>query len=70
MQHGARNDLVGEVVEVKSDGGVMSQAKVRVQGEFVLSSVMTKESVDAMKLQPGDQVRVIAKAVNVLLVKD
>ena len=70
MKHGARNDIVGEVTEVQSNDGVMSLAKVRVEGEFLMSSVMTRESVEALNLQPGDRVRVIAKAVNVLLVKD
>ena len=70
MKHGARNDIVGEVVEINKDGGVMGSAKVKISGEFFISSVMTKESIDALELKEGDQVRVIAKAVNVLLVKD
>ena len=69
MQHGARNDIVGEVVEIAS-GDLMAQAKVKVDGEFSLSSVMTKESLDALGLSTGDRVRVLVKAVNVLLVKD
>lgn len=70
MQHGARNDLSGEIVEIRTDGGVMAQAKVKVTGEFVLSSVMTRESLEALGVKEGDKVRLIAKAVNVLLVKD
>ena len=70
MKHGARNDLDGEVVEIKKDDGVMSLAKVKVSGEFIISSVMTKESLESLEIQEGDRVRVIAKAVNVLLVKD
>ena len=69
MQHGARNDIVGEVVEI-SAGDLMAQAKVKVEGEFSLSSVMTKESLGALGLSTGDRVRVLVKAVNVLLVKD
>ena len=38
MKHGARNDIVGEVVEIKS-GDLMSQTKVKIDGEFDLSSV-------------------------------
>ena len=70
MKHGARNDIVGEVTEIDTSGGVMAQAKVRVTGEFDMSSVMTKESIESLGLQTGDRVRVIVKAVNVLLVKD
>lgn len=69
MKHGARNDIIGEVVELKSDD-VMAQAKVKINGEFDLSSVMTAESLAAMEIQKGDKVRVLVKAVNVLLVKD
>lgn len=70
MKHGARNDITGEVVSLDAAGGIMAQAKVRISGEFEMSSVMTRESVEAMNLRPGDSVRVIVKAVNVLLVKD
>ena len=70
MKHGARNDIVGEVTEVDTSGGVMGKATVKVSGEFEMSSVMTKDSIVNLDLQPGDKVRVIVKAVNVLLVKD
>lgn len=70
MKHGARNDVVGKVAAIVTDGGVMALAKVKVQGTFMLSSVMTQESLKAMKLKKGDKVRVVVKAVNVLLLKD
>ena len=69
MKHGARNDIVGEVVEIKS-GDLMSQAKVTIKGEFDLSSVMTVDSLESLGIEEGDKVRVLVKAVNVLLVKD
>ena len=69
MLHGARNDIVGKVVELKS-GEVMAQAKVKISGEFDLSSVMTADSLAALGIKEGDNVRVLVKAVNVLLVKD
>lgn len=70
MKHGARNDIVGEVTSVDTSGGIMGQAKVRIDGQFEMCSVMTKDSIAALDLQPGDKVRVIVKAVNVLLMKD
>ena len=70
MKHGARNDLVGKVTELNASGGVMAQAKVTLSGEFTISSVMTKESLEALDISEGDNVRVIVKAVNVLLVKE
>ena len=70
MKHGARNDIVGEVVQVETGDGIMSKATVKISGEFQMSSVMTNDSLQSLALQPGDQVRVLVKAVNVLLVKD
>lgn len=69
MKHGARNDIVGEVIELKT-GELMAQAKVKISGEFDLSSVMTADSMAALGIEKGDKVRVLVKAVNVLLVKD
>ena len=68
MKHGARNDIVGEVVEIKS-GDLMAQTKVKIDGEFDLSSVMTADSLSSLGIKEGDKVRVLVKAVNVLLVK-
>ena len=70
MKHGARNDIVGEVINVESGDGIMGKATVKITGEFTMSSVMTNDSLQSLALQPGDQVRVLVKAVNVLLVKD
>ena len=70
MKHGARNDMVGTVTELNTSGGLMTQAKVSLSGDFTVSSVMTKESLEALGISEGDKVRVIVKAVNVLLVKE
>jgi molybdate transport system regulatory protein len=69
MKVGARNKLVGEVVEIKR-GTLMSQARIRIQGEITLSSVMTLDSLAELELKEGDEVMVLVKAVNVLLAKD
>ena len=69
MKHGARNDIVGEVVRVDS-GDIMGKATVKISGDFEMSSVMTLDSIESLNLKPGDKVRVLVKAVNVLIVKD
>jgi molybdopterin-binding protein len=69
MKTGARNDMQGEVVEIKRDG-LMGLAKVKVSGEALLSSVMTVDSIEELALKPGDKVRVVVKAIHVLLIKD
>lgn len=69
MKHGARNDIPATVTAIKR-GTVMAQVEAQIVGtEFTVTSVMTLDSLDALGLEPGDEVHVIAKAVNVLLVK-
>ncbi|RXF74191.1 TOBE domain-containing protein [Hansschlegelia zhihuaiae] len=69
MKHGARNDIPAEVIEIKR-GGVMAQVTVRLKGtDYRMSSVMTLDSLSELELKEGSEVHVLAKAVNVLLVK-
>ncbi|MFC7053746.1 molybdopterin-binding protein [Hansschlegelia quercus] len=70
MKHNARNDIPAEVVEIKK-GGVMAQVTVRLKGtDYRMSSVMTLDSLEDLGVTEGSTVRVVAKAVNVLLVAD
>jgi len=66
MKHGARNQLEGEVIEIKKNG-IMCEVKVKVPAQSTMCSVMTIESLDDLGIKEGDRVKVIAKAVNVLL---
>lgn len=69
MQYGARNQLVGKVTTIKR-GEVMCQVQVDLTQLAAMSSVMTLDSLEDLNLKPGDTVRVVVKAVNVLLVKE
>jgi molybdopterin-binding protein len=64
----ARNRLEGKVVEIQF-GGVMAHVVVQV-GKNVVESVITKRSVDEMKLKVGDKVTAIIKSTEVMLEKD
>lgn len=66
MKYGARNQLEGEVVEVKK-GQLMCQVKVKIPAESTMCSVMTLDSLADLGIKEGDKVSVLAKAVNVLL---
>ncbi|MGD8453307.1 MAG: TOBE domain-containing protein [Phycisphaerae bacterium] len=66
MKYGARNQLVGEVAEIRR-GDVMCQVKVTIPAQSIMCSVMTTESLEDLGLKPGMKVQVLAKAVNVLL---
>jgi molybdopterin-binding protein len=69
MKHGARNDIPATVTAIKR-GGVMAQVEVELVGTtYRMASVMTVDSLEELGLREGDTVHVLAKAVNVLLVK-
>lgn len=68
MKVGARNRIVGKVSGIKK-GSVMCQVKVKVTKALTMSSVMTVDSAREMGLRKGDEVEVVVKAVNVLLLK-
>nr|WP_042671484.1 TOBE domain-containing protein [Methylobacterium sp. B34] len=69
MKHGARNDIPATVTAIKR-GDVMAQVEVELVGTaYRLASVMTVDSLEELGLKEGDTVHVLAKAVNVLLVK-
>lgn len=69
MQHGARNEFVGVVTEIKQ-GQLMCQVTLKVDGPINVASVMTLDSLASMGIKKGDRVKAIVKAVNVLLVKE
>ena len=69
MKYGARNQLKGTVTEIK-EGSIMSEAVVELDSGAVMTSVMTMDSLKELDLKKGDQVKLVVKAVNVLLVKE
>ena len=69
MKYGAKNKLLGTVREIKR-GTVMSQVNLDVPGDSSMSSVLTLEALDDLDIKEGDQVRVVVKAVHVLLIKE
>ncbi len=69
MEYGARNKLVGTVTGIKK-GNVMSQVEFTVPADSAMTSVMTVDSLEDLGVKEGDRVRVVIKAVNVLLIKE
>lgn len=69
MKHGARNDIPATVTATKR-GDVMAQVELELVGTtYRMASVKTADSLEELGLKEGDTVHVLAKAVNVLLVK-
>ena len=69
MKYGARNQIVGEVESIK-EGTVMSEVKLKVLTCDFMESVMTMNSLKELDIKKGDKIRIVVKAVNVLLVKE
>jgi molybdopterin-binding protein len=68
MKVGARNRIVGKVTKIDK-GKVMCLVSLKVPAKSSMGSVMTLESLKELNLRKGDEVEVIVKAVNVLLLK-
>ena len=68
MKVGARNNIIGTVTAIK-EGDVMSQVRLDIPASS-MSSVMTTDSLQELTLKPGDKVRVVVKAIHILLIKD
>jgi molybdopterin-binding protein len=69
MKYGARNQLSGKVTNIQK-GTVMCQVKLDIPANSAMSSVMTLDSLNDLNIKEGDNVKIIVKAVNVLLVKE
>jgi len=69
VKYGARNQIAARVTEVKK-GDVMALVKFDVTIPARMASVLTVESLEHLDLKPGDEVRLVVKAVHVLPVKE
>jgi molybdopterin-binding protein len=69
MKIGARNQLVGEITDIKRVS-IMGEVKLTIPAGSPMASVMTLESIDDLGIKKGDKVRVIVKAIHVLLIKE
>lgn len=69
MKFGARNQIQATVGAIKQ-GDVMSQVQLEIDHPASMASVMTTDSLADLGLKPGDKVRVIVKAIHVLVVRD
>ena len=66
MKLSARNVLKGKVLEVKR-GQTTAHVKLDVGGGIVITSSITMESVDDLKLKQGDADYAVIKASDVIL---
>jgi molybdate transport system regulatory protein len=67
MEISARNQLPGKVVSTRL-GTIMAEVVVEVDPATIVAAI-TRSSVENLNLQPGDTVRVIVKATEVMIAK-
>ena len=69
MRLSARNQLAGTVVSV-TKGIVTAKVVVRLAGGDEIVSVITVDSVKALRLKKGSKVKAIVKATEVMIAVD
>jgi len=65
MKISARNILKGEIIEIMK-GGTTSHVKIDIGGAVVTSSI-TNEAVDDLRLAPGKTAYAVVKASDVMI---
>ena len=66
MKISAKNQLKGKVKSITS-GAVNSEVEIELPGGAVITSIITKSSVEALGLQVGSTAYAVIKASNVLI---
>jgi molybdopterin-binding protein len=69
MKLSARNVIKGKVIKILP-GAVNSEVILRTPGGEEIVSVITKESVDSLKLEVGKEAYAVIKASNVMIAVD
>ncbi|HUS66270.1 MAG TPA: TOBE domain-containing protein [Kofleriaceae bacterium] len=69
MKYGARNQILATVADIKT-GDVMSQVGLKITDPAEMASVMTTDSLNDLGLKAGDRVRVVIKAIHVLVIRE
>jgi molybdopterin-binding protein len=68
MEISARNQLKGRVKSVRS-GDIMSEVVVVLADGQEITSVITRDAVEQLHLQPGDEVAAVIKSTEVMIRK-
>ncbi len=68
MKLSARNVLPGKVVAV-TQGATTAHVKIELAADLLLTSSITNEAVDDLRLKVGDSVTVVIKSSDVMIGK-
>jgi molybdate transport system regulatory protein len=66
LRTSARNQLTG-LVSHREDGAVMSEIRLSLSAGKSLTATITRESADALEIEPGDAITALIKAPHVIL---
>ena len=69
MKLSARNVLKGKIVEVKK-GKTTAHVRIKVEGGAVVTSSITNDAVDELKLKKGQTAYAVIKASDVMVAID
>ena len=64
----ARNHLRGKVTSVDKNG-IMALVKVMVTEPALITALVSREAVDDLKIEVGDEVEAVVKATGVMIAK-
>jgi molybdate transport system regulatory protein len=68
MRISARNQLPGTVVAVEQ-GAVMSTVRIRLSGGEEVVAAITRDSVESLAIDVGDEVFAVIKSTSVMVAK-
>lgn len=69
MKISARNSMEGVIKEIKK-GEVAATVKVEVTKPSIITSMVTREAIDALGLKEGQKVKVVIKSTEVMIALD
>ena len=69
MKISARNKLKGKIVEVKK-GATTAHVRIQLPGGAVITSSITNEAVEELRLATGDDAYAVIKASDVMVGRD
>ena len=69
MKLSARNILKGRIVEV-TKGATTAHVRIEIKGGAVITSSITNEAVEELRLTVGDEAYAVIKASDVMVARD
>lgn len=69
MQISGRNQLAGTVTRVNT-GTTIGEVELDIGGGHTITGIITRRSIDEMKIQEGDKLTALIKSTSVMFMKN